>query len=250
MKTKKIIVAGPLVKVAIYPRGNGRDSQKTRAAKRKLSSEAQQRLNAKYRKDKLELELAANMLPKDHWCTFTFRNEDLPKDEKGVEAAFKACRRLLSKAYGKQMPVIYWRAEHKHESDDFRSDRRWHIHACIQARSGTDYETIRSCWRYGWVDIEPIQIDKDHSYAQLAAYMVKEPLDRPGAHAWHNTRNAKKPEVETFPVPDDTTLQAPKGTLICEDWHDRNEYGFAQYLKYVEIRGLHPKGRPRAKRRR
>lgn len=250
MKTKKIISAGPLVKIAIYPRGCGGDRPRVRAGKRKLSSEAQKRMNAKYRRDKLELELAANFLPKDHWCCFTFRDEDLPDDEKGVEACFKKARRLLAKAYGNNAPVVYWRAEHKHGSDDSRTDGRWHIHACIQARSGSDYETIQGCWSYGWVDIEPLRFDKEYSYARLAAYMTKEPLDRVGAHAWHNTRNARKPEVEVFPVPDDTPLQPPKGVLILEDWRDRNEYGAAQYIKYVELRGLHPKGRPRAKRRR
>ena len=250
MKTKKIISAGPLVKVALYPRGSRYDEPRVRSAKRRLSSEAQKRMNAKYLRDKLEMELAANFLPRDHWCTFTFRDEDLPKDEKGVEACVKAFRRRIVRACGRNAPVIFWRAEHKHEDDDFLTDRRWHVHACIQARSGSDYETLQLCWPYGRVDIEPIRIDKDHSYAQLAAYMVKEPLDRAGAHAWHNTRNAAKPEVETFPVPDDTTLQPPKGVLLCEDWHERNEFGIGQYLKYVEIRGLHPKGRPRAGRRR
>lgn len=250
MKTKKIITAGPLVKVALYPRGSRYDSPRQRAAKRRLSSEAQKRMNAKYLRDKLEMELAANLLPRDHWCTFTFRDADLPEDEKGVEACFKAFRRKISRVYGKNAPVIFWRAEHRHEDDDFRTDRRWHVHACVQARTGRDYEILQRCWSYGAVDIEPIRIDKDHSYAQLAAYMTKEPLDRSGAHAWHNTRNAAKPEVESFPVPDDTTIQAPKGAILCEDWRERNEFGAGQYLKYVEPRGLRPKGRPRARRRR
>ena len=48
MKTKKIIQAGALVLEAVYPRGNGHDSPRTRAGKRKLSSEAQQRMNLKH----------------------------------------------------------------------------------------------------------------------------------------------------------------------------------------------------------
>ena len=201
---------------------------------------------------KLELELAANILPRDHWCTFTFRDEDLPEDEKSVEACVKAFRRRIVRAYGKNAPVIFWRAEHKHEDDDFLTDRRWHVHACIQARSGSDYETLQRCWPYGRVDIEPIRIDKDHSYAQLAAYMVKEPLDRAGAHAWHNTRNAAKPEVETFPVPDDQAqLQPPKGALVYEDAREQNEYGSWRYVKYLAPGWEHGmKPRPRYRRRR
>ena len=44
MKTKKIIQAGALVLEAVYPRGSAHDSPRTRAGKRKLSSEAQQRM--------------------------------------------------------------------------------------------------------------------------------------------------------------------------------------------------------------
>jgi hypothetical protein len=250
VKTKKVIVAGPLVKVALYSRGCARDTPKARAAKRRLSSEAQKRMNAKYQKEKLELQLAANFLPRDHWVCFTFSAAHLPMDEKGVEACFKAFRRRYAKLCKGKTPVIIWRAEHKHESDDFRTDRRWHIHACIQARSGEDYVNILRSWPYGLVDIEPIRIDKNNSYAALAAYMTKEPLDRAGAHAWHSTRNAKRPEVESFAVPDDTPLQAPRGAAVCEEASDRNEYGSMHYIKYLVMSGLKRQRRPRAKRKR
>ena len=53
MKTKKIIHAGSLVLEAIYPRGSRWDTPKQRAAKRKLSSAAQQRMNIKHSFQKL-----------------------------------------------------------------------------------------------------------------------------------------------------------------------------------------------------
>ena len=44
-KMKKIIVAGALVKEIIYPSIERRDNDKVRAAKRKVSTEAQRRMN-------------------------------------------------------------------------------------------------------------------------------------------------------------------------------------------------------------
>lgn len=252
MKTKKIIVAGILVKEAVYPRGSRYDTPRQRAAKRKLSSEAQKRMNAKYRKEKLELELAANFMPGDLWVTLTFRDADLPADEKSVDAKMKAFLRRFRQAKRRARPVVCWRAEHKHWHEDPRMDVRWHVHCCITA-TGDDYDAIRRAWPYGdVVEIKPIRIDKENSYAALAEYMIKEPLDRAGAHAWHITRNAKKPEVESFPVEDDTPLHAPKGAIVYEDARDSNCFGSWHYVKYVRTAAVKAsrKQRPKPKRRR
>ena len=53
MKTKKIIVAGALVREVIYTRAASRDRAVIRQAKRKVTTEAQQRLNARYSWEKL-----------------------------------------------------------------------------------------------------------------------------------------------------------------------------------------------------
>lgn len=233
MKTMKIITAGALVKTAIYPRASGGETPKVRAAKRKLSSAAQKRMNAKYQKEKLELQLAANFGPRDLWVTFTFRDADLPETEAQVDACVKAFLRSFRRRRGRARPVMIWRAEHKHRSEDRLVDGRWHVHACITA-TGADYDAIRGCWIWGDdVEIEPIKIDKENSYAKLAAYLTKEPLDRPGAHAWHSTRNAKRPEVELMRVDDDTPLQAPRGCLLLESAEERNEFGSWRYIKYM-----------------
>ena len=234
MKTMKIITAGALVKTAIYPRASGGEAPKVRAAKRKLSSAAQKRMNAKYQKEKLEMQLAANFGPRDLWVTFTFRDADLPETEAQVDACVKAfLRAYRKKRRGRARPVVIWRAEHKHLHDDRFQDARWHVHACITA-TGDDFDAIRSCWLWGDdVHIERLRIDKENSYAKIAAYMVKEPLDRAGAHAWHSTRNAKRPEVELLRVDDDTPLNVPRGCLLLESAEERNEFGSWRYLKYM-----------------
>ncbi len=78
-KMKKIIVAGLLVKELIYPMVTRYDSPRTRAGKRHVSSEAQQRMNAIYSWQKLELMLAANYLPGDLVIVLTYDDAHLPK---------------------------------------------------------------------------------------------------------------------------------------------------------------------------
>lgn len=69
---KKVIVAGPLVKEVIYPIGSSHDSPRARGGKRRLSCETQQRMNAIYSWQKLELMLAANYLPGDLVIVLTY----------------------------------------------------------------------------------------------------------------------------------------------------------------------------------
>lgn len=253
MKTKKIISAGPLVLEAIYPRGKAQDTPKARAAKRKLSSEAQQRMNQKYSYQKLELQLAANYGPGDLWVTVTYDDDHLPKTRAEAMSNFKYFLRKLRAARGKKAaPVVHWNAEHKHEHDDPLQHRRWHHHFCLNA-TGDDYDLIRSCWIYGSnIEIRRIKIDKDHSYESLARYMCKESRDQPGLRCWSYTRNAKHPEIETFAVPDDTPLQPPKGAAVYEEASDRNEWGSFRFVKYLapNWRRSYRRPRPRPKRRR
>lgn len=251
MKTKKIISAGPLVLEAVYPRGSAHDSPRARGAKRKLSSEAQQRMNAKYSYQKLELQLAANYGPGDLWVTVTYDDEHLPKDRAEAELRLKYFLRKLRAVRGrKSAPVVHWCTEHKHEHESHWEDRRWHHHFFLNA-TGRDYEQIRACWIYGAnIHIEPLVIDKDHSYEALARYMCKEAKDRPGLRSWSCTRNAKRPEVECFPVPDDTPLQPPKGATVYEEAGERTEFGSYRYIKYLAPNWRKVYRRPSARRRR
>lgn len=251
-KMKKIIVAGSLVKEILYPRIERGDSDRVRQAKRKVSSEAQRRMNLIYSYQMLELQLAANYGPRDLWVTPTYRDEDLPKSEKEADKNMACFLRRLRTEYKKRGQELryHWITEHKHESDDPLKNRRFHHHLVLPA-TGDDYELIRKCWTWGDnIEIVPLRIDAANSYEALARYMCKEAPDKKvGKHCWHHSRNIRKPEIETFRVDSDTQLQAPKGALILEDGGYR-ELGFKyQYVKYLAP-GWDKAPRPRAKRRR
>lgn len=240
-KWKKIITAGPLVIETIYPAVSSRSAEHVRAAKRKLSSEAQQRMNLIYSKQKLKLILAANFVRGDLVLTFTYDEKHLPKSRAAADAKLKYFRAKLSaerKKHGKEL-VMVWNTESKH------GDGRYHHHAVINA-TGDDYALILKLWGQGEVHIRPLRIDAEKNYASLASYMCKERPEKVGQRGWSHTQNCKKPEIETFRVESDTQLQPPKGALVLGEVSERNTYGSFKWLEYIVIIG--PIGK-RARRR-
>lgn len=246
MKTKKIISAGPLVLEAVYPRASRWDSPRARGAKRKLSSEAQQRMNAKYSFEKLELMLAANFGPGDLILTLTYDEAHLPRSREAAAARLKKFRADLSalrKRSGTELRMIF-------NTENVFGLGRWHHH-CVINSTGEDFEAIRQLWVDGAnVEIETLRIDKDHSYEALARYLCKEARERPGLRSWSYTRNCRKPEVETFPVPDDTPLQPPKGATVYESASESTQYGSYRFVKYLAPNWRKAWRRPQPKRRR
>ncbi len=245
MKTRKIITAGPLVVEAIYPRGSAHDSPRTRAGKRKLSSEAQKRLNAKHSYQKLELLLAANFGPGDWVVTFTYDEEHLPGSRAQAVARLKELRRRLARQrreHGQELRMV-WNTENVFELG------RWHHHAVINSCS-EDFALLRELWPWGTnIEIRKLQIDRDHSFEALARYLCKEQRERPGLRSWRYTRSCRQPEVETMPVPDDTPLQPPKGATVYEDARHANEFGSWRVVKYLLPDWRRTIRRPKRRRR-
>ncbi len=245
MKTKKIIVAGRLVREAIYPRSAARESARIRQAKRRMSTEAQQRINARYSWEKLELMLAANFDPGDLFATLTFDDAHLPPDRKAAAAVLKKFRKTLTefrKERGEETRII-WSIENAHDAG------RWHVHLVVNA-TGNDFADILRCWPYGTdVEIRKLQVDQEKNYETLARYMCKEARERPGLRAWSYTRNCRHPETETFPVPDDAQIEAPQDATVLAEETKRTEYADYHYIKYLAAAAADPPKR-RTKRRR
>ena len=205
MKNKKITVAGMLVQEIVYSRPAGREAAAVRQAKRKVSTEAQMRMNAKYSWQKLELMLAANFLPRDLIVTLTFDDDHLPETRQQVNARLKK----------------------------FRGEGRWHVHAVINA-TGDDFSEILSCWPYGHdIEIRRLELNRQKNYESQAKYMCKEARDRAGLRSWSYTRSCRHPETESFPVPDDTDVSAPKEATVLTDASMRTEFGEFHFIKYL-----------------
>ncbi len=248
-KMKKIITAGPLVKEVIYSIGSRYDTPKVRAGKKRLSSEAQRRMNDIYSWQKLEMMLAANFLPGDLVIVLTYDDAHLPRSRSEAQAKIKYFRQKLStrrRSRGQEL-VMIWNEEHLHAKRDELQDGRWHHH-CVINSVGEDYRELVAIWGQGDVLIRPLRVDKEKNYASLARYMCKEARDKPGQRSWSYTRNARKPEVETFRVPDDTTINAPHGSTVLEEASSRTDFGSYRYIKYLYASPQRRRARSRRRR--
>lgn len=243
-KFKKIVVAGPLVVETVYPAPSPRDTVGVRAGKKRLSSEAQQRMNLKYAWQKLELEIAANFGVRDLYATFTYDDAHLPQSRKAANAKMQAFwKRLRSarKEQGQELRYIYV-TEHKH------GDGRWHHHVLINS-TGDDYKLIRELWGQGNIEFKQLRVDRDKNYETLARYLCKEQRDKVGQRLWSGSRNLHKPEKECFRVPNDTPLTPPETAAVLDDTGDvSTAYGHFRYIKYLA--GGWPGAKPETKARR
>lgn len=244
---KKILTAGALVKEVIYTRAAGREPAKVRAAKRKASTEAQQLMNAKYSWQKLELMLAANFVPGDLVVTLTYDDAHLPADRAAALARLKKFRADLTaarKKRGQELRMIW-------TTENASGGGRWHHHVVVNT-TGNDFAEIARLWDCGAdLEIRRLQADREKNYESLARYMCKEARERPGLRSWSYTRSCRHPEVEVFPVPDDTKLAAPEDATVLEDVQKRTEYGAFHYIKYLaaDAKALR-RQRPKTRRRR
>lgn len=270
-KTLKRIDAGGIQIAALYNRCTGRETPRERQAKHQSSSEAQRRMNQIYSYQQLELRLAVNFPTPGSglWVTLTFDDDHMPGSRKEAQQRFKYFLKKLRQARrkaGLPDPVVFWALEVLTSTSG-----RWHVHL-VMDNTGRDFDLIRSCWSYG-SDIEicklgvsepgrklPDWMDRDaeepgNYYRSVARYMTKELREcqeydnKPGLHGWSCTRNAKKPEVETFVVPDDYELQAPEGSTVMLDERKTTEWASYRVLKY-RFGGSGFAPAPRAKRRR
>lgn len=241
---KKIITAGPLVMEAIYPRTNRGDSEKARAAKTKASSEAQRRMNAVHSWQKLKMLLAANLVKGDLVFTLTYDEAHLPDTREQVRRHVSQFRRSLAEIRRRkgQRLVMFWAIE------DVSGCGRWHIH-CAANATGSDYADIVSAWGRGAVELDRLRLDREKNYETLARYMAKEAREKPGLRSWSYTRNAKKPEVERFTVPDDTQLRPPKDAVVVNAVVNKTDFGRWEFVEYFFPNALSVR-RTAARRRR
>ena len=138
---------------------------------------------------------------------------------------------------------MFWNSEHRH------GDGRWHHH-CVINSTGNDYTEILNLWGQGEVEFTPLRVDREKNYATLARYMAKEERERVGQRSWSYTRNARKPEVETYLVPNDEKLKPPRTAIVFEDTGDvQTEYGHYRFIKYLCASSSVARRRARCRRR-
>ena len=247
---RKTIYAGALVLDASYPVPVRGDSLRARAGKRKLSSEAQQRLNRKYSYRKLELLLAANFTPGDWCCDLTYAPGCLPETRDQAAQILKRFRAILAAARKKKEGGslrMVWTTENA------SGGGRWHHHVVVNA-CGDDIDTIRRCWRWGLVEMHPLVIDAENSYEALARYLCKEPRERAGLRSWSCTRGLRRPEVEISTITGTDLPAPPSGAVVYDSVERENQWGRFRVVRFLLPTLLRSAcedpGRPRRRRMR
>ena len=226
-KRKKTIIAGRIVKTAIYTAPEPIDGQRARAEKSRMTTAAQKAMNNKTARARLEMLMAANYSGRDLFVTLTYRDEDLPRNRAAaVERLRKFIKALRAqrRKHGQTLKYLYT-TEEKH------GEARLHHHLVVNG-TGKDLETLQSLWPYGEVlDVEYIG---ERGYDALAAYVTKESVEgRPvGVQMWTASRNMIKPVVESAYVPNDTMLGVPLGCYVLEKEEKVTEFGSYCYIKY------------------
>lgn len=250
MKRLKKITAGRLVRSVVYTVPRRTDPPGPRAARQRISSAAQARLNVRTSRDKLELLLACNFGDGDIWLTLTYDDAHLPStrdDARKLLQKFIRQLRTVRKKRGSDLKYVYCTQQ---ILDD--GSQRWHHHLILNATGQEDFDDIRGLWTAGR-NIKVDHLCGDDDITDKATYMCHEPLDhgkpKVGEQMWTPSRNLERPIEETMDVPDNVTLQAPAGATTVENDSLKNEYGDFAFIKYWlpkdQIRGpkIYPRGR-------
>lgn len=226
-KRKKTIIAGQIVKTAIYTAPEPVDGQRVRAEKSYMTAAAQKAMNDKAARARLEMLMAANYDGRDLFLTLTYRDGDLPP---GRTEAVKRLRKFI-KTFRAQRRKNGQTLKYLYTTEEKHGEGRLHHHLVING-TGADIETLKSLWLYG--DVIDIEYIGARGYDELSMYITKESAaGRPvGAQMWTASRNMVKPVIESTYVPNDTMLGVPLGCHVLEKEEKITEFGSYCYIKY------------------
>lgn len=225
--------AGQLTKIATYTRRKQRKSDRPRARKEKETPAAQQRINDRISRERLEEMLYANFSSADYFCTLTYDDEHLLTRWKYIKADVQNFLKRMRYRRGRRGDTL----RYIYAVEGMHGDKRTHFHVVLNApESGVSaYEEVRAAWRGGSVDVK--QLSDYKTLGALSQYLTKEGRTEEGcamkgAHAWHGSRNLIKPTVTVSGS--DRAPFAPPGAIILER-ESRMDFTGEQfnYLKFL-----------------
>lgn len=268
----RTLTAGRYVKVVRYSRAVPNDSKSTRQHKQAATNAAQRFINIKNATERLQLLLCANFDSKDAcFCTFTFRPDQLPANQKHTKTIFcdylKKIRaewrrkdQILKYIYtveGESLPadtVTFPGNSQRWETEPWKDRERWaqldcdgaqeeveqpvrlHVHCFLLLRK-SDYETVRAFWPYGQVFISQMKVNELATFSRLASYVTKEKReDRKGngVRAYIPSLGLEQPECSGHWCNEYEGIIMPKGAEAIKSGAEHDEiYGISmEYILY------------------
>lgn len=228
-KTKRIktIDAGDLHEAVIYTPPGRWDTPRQRAQKSKATTQAQNAMNLKNKRKRLEFLIAGNFADTDRFVTLTYSDVYLPRNRREARALlrdFLATLRTLRKRHGLGFKYIY-------TTEDRHGEGRIHHHVILTAATG-DIEQLQSLWTYGDVEVKSIWEYGNERHPILAEYMTKERKPN-GEQAYTCGKNMVQPIVRSEWVDGDCALIAPRGAIILDEGRETPLYSEYYHLKYL-----------------
>ena len=265
----RTITAGRYVKSVRYMRSLPGDSEVVRAAKAATTNKAQRFINLKNAAEKLQMLLCANFDEKDAcFCTFTFRDDELPVNRKMARQVFRsflgAARRKWRKQ-GRELKYIYtiegsalstqpdacaidelqweirpWNVKNKWEQVDKVSKRsrrqhiRLHAHAFLILNK-KERALVRELWPYGHVYINPMHVELPDTFYKLSYYVTKEARGSSiptGAKSYVPSRNLEQPTIDGHWCEAHETFIPPPEAECVHTANETTDYTSFQYVSY------------------
>lgn len=228
----KVVQAGRFVRVVLYTPTYPSDSDRARAERQRITTEARRRINLRYSWQRLHLLIEANFGPGDTFVTLTYDDDHLPHNREEARRRIKAFIRKLRQvrqAEGKDLRYLYC-IESRH------GEGRLHHHLLLNIDRAY-LPLLCQIWKYGTdADVHMETFDA-WGAKELAQYMTKEPrngkIAESGARAWAGSRNLQKPVVyPTRWVDANVRLDVPLNAHILLNEGKQNEWGGFGYLEY------------------
>lgn len=182
----RTIRSGPMLEAEVYPIWAPPAGK--RAAKAKISKEAQQRLNHRNAQRRLIRKLNTNFGPQDLCVTLTYRGGDLPDQDQARRDVRNYLRRVRAWRKRQGLPELKYLYVMEHGTGDGRR-RRVHHHIVMSAM---DRDVAEELWGdRGYANCHRLQPDDDGLEA-LGRYLTKEASS---AGRWACSKNLKEPVV-------------------------------------------------------
>lgn len=261
MKKLISIDAGPLHKEIMWRQRAKYETNSTRGRKQLPTCASRIFANQKLKYNKLELMLAANILPGDVVGVLTYDDDHLPGCRRDIINDLWYFRRKLTAALsarGQTLRMI-WSIEGSHGEPGREERPRYHIHFVTPRLEGIE-DLLDSCWnKKGKVLQTGFEIDarkwarklhikeknlhpnpdgKFKGYEPLARYMCKEGTEENGVRTYSCTRSCAQPILDSRPVPNDYQLSKPTNAIILNSAHESSTgYEEIKYLSLTEING-------------
>ncbi|MBE5803327.1 MAG: hypothetical protein E7316_02335 [Clostridiales bacterium] len=181
----KTVKAGQQLDVDVYPLFGREQAGVARRAAKRVTREAQQRINKRNAERRIVQLVNTNFTEKDIALHLTYEDApDYDQCQRDVRNFLRRVKRLRKKQGLPEMKYIY-----VVEDDEFGVKKR--IHAHVVMSGGIPREELEKLWARGYANADRLQLN-EQGLEGLARYMVKSQRNR---KKWCCSRNLKEPQV-------------------------------------------------------